>query len=147
MTHIDHIRRTSMRRIAVVTTTALALMATPAFAQGQSQGQGDERRAQGQGLSTAPGQICKNQPRKKNSGGKGKSAFAICVLGARRANADHARVERLRAQGQDAEEKAPGQMCKDQPKTKPAGSKKTSFAICVTGAAKAQRRHRQNEQS
>ena len=117
-------------------TAALALMATPAFAQGQGQGQGQGGQNQGQqGQSTAPGQICKNESRKKTMRGKGKSPFAACVVGVKRVNAEVAR------EASHDDVRAPGQICKDQSRKKSSTDKKSPFAACVTGAAKAKQRH------
>jgi hypothetical protein len=122
----------TMRKTTAIT-AALALMATPAFAQGQGQGQGGQD--QGQGQSTAPGQICKNESRKKTNHGKGKSPFAACVVGVKRVNAEVAR------EGSDNDVRAPGQICRDQSRRKSETDKKSPFAACVTGAAKAKQRH------
>ena len=120
-------------------TAALALVATPALgappAERPSQSQG-----QGQGQSTAPGQICKSETRKKVKG-EAKSAFAACVVGAKRANREAA----AEAGDPEATSTAPGRLCKDQSRKKVKGEAKSDFASCVTAAAKAQERQEDNE--
>ncbi len=122
-------------------TAALALVATPALgappAELPSQAQG-----QGQGQSTAPGQVCKSESRKKAEG-QTKSAFAACVVGAKRAN----REARAEADDPEATSTAPGRLCKDQSRKKVKGQAKSAFASCVTGAAKAQERQEDNEEA
>jgi hypothetical protein len=85
------------------------------------------------GTATAPGQLCKRESRKKTNHGKGKSAFAACVVGVNRA-----RANAKRAQQTGTTPKAPGRLCKDQSRKKAASDRKSPFAACVTGAAKAQ---------
>ena len=109
-------------------TAALALMATPAFADRPPTAGSN---AQGQGQKTAPGQLCKKESRKKTNHGKGKSPFAACVLGAKRAQAET-------AQKQSSTHTAPAKLCKDQSHKKAKTDKKSPFAACVSGAAKAQ---------
>jgi hypothetical protein len=121
-----------MRKTTAIT-AALAMMATPAFAQGQ--GQGGQGQGQQQGQSTAPGQICKNESRKKTQRGKGKSPFAACVVGVKRVNAEVAR------EASHDDVSAPGRICKDQSRRKSSTDKKSPFAACVTGAAKAKEAH------
>ena len=107
-------------------TAALALMAAPAFAD-----RPPTAGSNGQGQKTAPGQLCKNESRKKTNHGKGKSPFAACVLGAKRAQAET-------AQKQSSTHTAPAKLCKDQSHKKAKTDKKSPFAACVSGAAKAQ---------
>ena len=124
-----------MRKTAAVT-TALALMATPAFAQGQGQG------GQGQGQSTSPAKICAKQfgsdaavaaAKRKVPGTKGQSAWAGCVSGVKKQNAD-------RQQGKTQEN--PARRCKAitpaLSKKKAPGQKKSPYGACVSGYAKAQ---------
>jgi len=123
-------------------TAALTLLAVPAFAappEGAGKGAGKPQTA---GKSaTAPGQVCKNQSRKKVEG-QAKSAFAACVVGAARANRE-ARAER---NDPEATSTAPGRVCKDQSRKKVEGQAKSAFASCVTGAAKAQKLQREQEE-
>jgi hypothetical protein len=104
-------------------TTAAALIATPALAA--------EKPPTAQGKAAAPGQLCKSQSHKKTNRGKGKSPFAACVVGAKRAQAESAKSPKTKT--------APGQLCKDQSRKKSATDTKSPFAACVTGAAKAQK--------
>jgi hypothetical protein len=106
-------------------TAAAALFAAPALAAGGP--------PEGHGKSTAPGQLCKTQSHKKTNHGAGKSPFAACVVGAKRAQAE------LASDDGPATETAPGQLCKDQSRKKSATDAKSPFAACVVGAAKAQR--------
>jgi len=110
-------------------TAALALMAAPAFADRPPTAGSN---ANGQGQKTAPGQLCKTQSHKKTNHGKGKSPFAACVVGAKRAQAE------LAQKSETETTTAPGQLCKDQSHKKAKTDKKSPFAACVTGAAKAQ---------
>ena len=113
-----------LKTTAISLSAALALSAAPALAKKPTP-------PQGHGKTTAPGQICKGQSHKKTNHGKGKSPFAACVIGAKRAQAE------LRTQPKTTT--APGQLCKDQSHKKSATDKKSPFAACVTGAAKAQK--------
>ena len=113
----------------------LALMAAPAYGQGQGQGQGQGNQPEGKGKSTAPGQVCKNESRKKTMRGKGKSPFAACVVGVKRVNAE------VQREASHDDVRAPGRICKDQSRKKDSDDKKSPFAACVTGAAKAKQRH------
>ena len=113
-------------------TAALALMAAPAFAD-RPPDPGANGKHKGQGQTTAPGQLCRTQSRKKTNHGKGKSPFAACVLGAKRAQAQAA----AQPQGTTTHT-APAKLCKDQSHKKSATDKKSPFAACVSGAAKAQ---------
>jgi len=110
-------------KTAVASLAAAALLATPALASGEPPAD--------RGKATAPGQLCKSQSHKKTNRGKGKSPFAACVTGAKRAQAEIAT--------DPATKSAPGQLCKDQSRKKSATDSKSPFAACVTGAAKAQR--------
>ncbi len=104
---------------------AAAMLTTPALASDQL--------PETHGKAVAPGQLCKSQSHKKTDHGKGKSPFAACVTGAKRAQAESA--------AGTATKTAPGQLCKDQSHRKTATDKKSPFASCVTGAAKAQQSH------
>jgi hypothetical protein len=103
-------------------TAATALFAAPALAAGGP--------PEGHGKATAPGQLCKTQSHKKTNHGKGKSPFAACVVGAKRAQAEVAAGDKTVT--------APGQLCRDQSRKKSATDAKSPFAACVVGAAKAQ---------
>jgi hypothetical protein len=121
----------SLTSKTAATTAAIALLATPAFAQGQDQ------EPRGQGQATSPAKICKNESRKKTNHGKGKSPFAACVVGVARQQR-----EAEREPNQD-EQRAPGRICRDQSRKKDANDTKSPFAACVKGVTetrKAQRR-------
>ena len=110
-------------KTSVASLAAAALLATPALASGEPPAD--------RGKATAPGQLCKSQSHKKTNHGKGKSPFAACVTGVKRAQAEEAT--------DPATKTAPGRLCKDQSRKKSATDRKSPFAACVTGAAKAQR--------
>lgn len=120
-------------------TAALSLMAVPALA-APPEGAGNAK-PQGTGQSTAPGQVCKNQSRKKVEG-QAKSAFAACVVGVKRANREAA----AEADDPEATSTAPGQLCKGMSRRKVEGQRKSAFASCVTGAAKAQKAQEREEE-
>jgi hypothetical protein len=106
-----------MRRIAVLTATAFALMATPAFAQGQSE-------------EKSPAQTCSAMSKKKTNHGKGQSPFAACVSGARRQNSD-----------EDANRRPnPARACSSRSREKDSDDQMTPYAACVKGY-NAQRRN------
>lgn len=121
-----------LKTIAVSLTTAATLMTTPALAASMP--------ADAQGKVTAPGQLCKSQSHKKTSDGKGKSPFAACVVGAKRAQAELAAD--ATTPEQTSRRTAPGQLCKGMSHRKSATDRKSPFAACVTGAAKAQQEQR-----
>jgi hypothetical protein len=110
-----------LKTTVVSLSAAAVLFATPALA---------TQPTTPHGTATAPGQLCKGQSHKKTNHGKGKSPFAACVLGAKRAQHELATAP--------ANTTAPGQLCKGQSHKKAATDKKSPFAACVTGAAKAQ---------
>ena len=119
-----------MRKTAAVT-TALAMMATPALAQGQG-GQG----GQGQGQSTSPAKICAKivplpQGKRKVPGTSGQSAWAACVSGVKKQTSD---------QRQGKTNENPARYCTAQKfsKRKAPGNKKSPYGACVSGYAKAQ---------
>jgi hypothetical protein len=113
---------------------ALAIAATPAFADKPVGTPGAAKpQAHATGKASAPGQLCKGQSRKKTNHGKGKSPFAACVIGVKRAEAD---AEHARQTGEDR--KAPGRLCRDMSHKKGPADAKSPFAACVTGAAKSQ---------
>ena len=116
--------------------TVAAALAFPAaaFTQGETP-------APEQGKATAPGQLCKGQSKKKVEGQK-KSAFAMCVVGAKKVQAK-AETTSVSA----ATKTAPGQFCKGQSKKKAEGQTKSAFASCVTGAAKAQKDLRKQQKA
>jgi hypothetical protein len=128
----------TITRTTAATTAAVALLATPAFAQGQ------DREPRGKGQSTSPAKICKNESRKKTNHGKGKSPFAACVVGVARQNREAERTP------DPNEQRAPGQICRDQSRKKDANDTKSPFAACVKGVVetrKAQREQEQEQQS
>lgn len=110
-----------LRSTLVSLTAAAAMLTTPALAQ---------QPADAHGKATAPGQLCKSQSHKKTDDGKGKSPFAACVAGAKRAQAEKTAK---------SAKTSPGQLCKGQSHKKSATDSKSPFAACVTGAAKAQK--------
>src|SRR5215212_6020288 len=115
MTTIHHKEnRMRVRTTTASVTAALALMAVPAFA--------EKPPTAGQGKTTAPGQLCKTQSHKKTNHGKGKSPFAACVVGAKRAQAE------LAQKSETETTTAPGQLCKDQSHKKAKTDKKSPFA-------------------
>jgi hypothetical protein len=97
---------------------------------------GADRPGQGKpaatGKASAPGQVCRNESRKKTNHGKGKSPFAACVVGVKRAEREAA------AKSQSKSHTAPAKLCKDQSHKKDGNDRKSPFAACVSGAAKAQ---------
>ena len=103
-------------------TAAAAMLTTPALAA--------HKPPAAHGKATAPGQICKSQSHKKATHGKGKSPFAACVIGVKRAQAELAKDPSTKT--------APGQLCQGMSRKKSA-TDKSPFAACVVGAAKAQR--------
>ena len=112
-----------LKTTAVSLAAAAAMLTTPALAAHQP--------SAAHGKATAPGQLCKSQSHNKTDHGKGKSPFAACVIGAKRAQAELARKTSTKT--------APGQLCKGQSRKNSATDSKSPFAACVTGAAKAQR--------
>src|SRR3712207_6002536 len=142
--------RLSTKTAAV--TAAVALMTTPAIAArpadpgSQGKGKGQEKAQTERGKSTAPGQICRNESRKKTNKGKGKSPFAACVAGVKRANRDARAVERAEEQGETREKKSPGQLCRNEPRKKDSNDSKSPFAACVTAAEKAQKKQKEQEE-
>lgn len=126
-----------MRKTAAVA-AALSLMAAPAFAQ---EAQPDR------GKSTAPGQICKGESKKKTNRGKGKSAFAACVSGVKKANAQSERNEQRAAKGQKSLSVSPGRLCRTESRKKSSSDKKSPFAACVKGATEANKRNREAARS
>jgi hypothetical protein len=109
---------------AVCIAAGLAMLATPAMA---------TQPTAPHGTATAPGQLCKSMSHKKTNHGKGKSPFAACVIGAKRAQVEAAATP--------ATHTAPAKLCKDQSHRKSATDRKSPFAACVSGAAKAQQEH------
>jgi hypothetical protein len=114
-----------LKTTAASLSAGLALLAAPAFA-AHTPPKADKPH----GKATAPGQLCKAQSHKKTNHGQGKSPFAACVTGVKRAQAELATQPKTTT--------APGQLCKDQSRKKTGTDKKSPFAACVTGAAKAQ---------
>jgi hypothetical protein len=112
-----------LKTTVVSLTAAAAMLTTPALAAHQP--------PKAHGKATAPGQLCKSLSHKKTNHGKGKSPFAACVVGVKRAQAELAKNPSTKT--------APGRLCKDQSRKKSATDKKSPFAACVTGAAKAQK--------
>ena len=121
-----------IRKTVVVAATAFSLAGAPAVAQDTPQPP-----------KNAP-EACKAESKKKNSAGKGKTAFAVCVSGFKKAEAKNEANERRQARGQKPVRVIPGQVCKSfkgQPKV--AGQKKTPFASCVKGATEANKAARE----
>ena len=125
-----------MRKTAAVT-TALAMMATPAFAQGQGGGQTETPRGQ----TVSPAKFCAAQnpvpSKRKVAGTSGQSQWAGCITGVRGANSEQAANERRRARGQEPKNVNPARFCKTQSRKKAAGQKKSPYATCVTMFVKA----------
>jgi hypothetical protein len=116
------------------TTAAIALLATPAFAQGQDQ------EPRGKGQTTSPAKICKNESKKKTNRGKGKSPFAACVSGAKRQQVEAKNTP------EPSEQRAPGRICADQSRKKDANDTKSPFAACVKGVTETRKEQREQEQ-
>ena len=110
-----------LKTTAVSLTAGLALAITPAFALAAKPATHS---------TTAPGQLCKTMSHKKTNHGKGKSAFAACVVGVKRAQAELAK--------DPATKSTPNTLCKDMSHKKAATDKKSPYSACVSGAAKAQ---------
>ena len=122
-----------LRKTAAVAAT-LSLMAAPAAVAQETQ----------EPSSKSPGQACKTMSKKKNSAGKGKTMFAVCVTGFARAEAKNEANEQRKARGQKPVRVIPGQVCKSfkgQPKAP--GQTKTPFAACVKGATEANKKARE----
>ncbi len=115
----------------IAAVAALSLSATPAFAQD----------APTDPVKQSPAQACKAESKKKTMRGKGKSPFASCVSGFKRAEANLVKVAETQDQPkkQQVKKQNPTTMCKTFSKKKAATDKKSPFAACVSGAAKAQR--------
>ena len=122
----------SITRTTAATTAAIALLATPAI--GQEPPQGD-------GQSTSPAKICQGESKKKTNRGKGKSPFAACVVG-------NARQKReARQEPNPNEQRAPGQICRDQSRKKDANDTKSPFAACVQSVVETRKAQREAAQS
>ena len=121
----------------IAAVAALSLSATPAFAQD----------APTDPVKQSPGQICKAESKKKTMRGKGKSPFAACVSGAKRAEANLVKVAETQDQPRNerAKKQNPARLCQSFSKKKAETDKKSPFAACVSGAAKAQRLAKQAE--
>ncbi|HEV3001256.1 MAG TPA: hypothetical protein VGW75_11005 [Solirubrobacteraceae bacterium] len=126
-------KSTSIKTAAA--TAAIALLATPAFAQGP------QEPPQQKGHATSPAKICKNESRKKTNHGKGKSPFAACVIGAARQQREAQR------QPDENEQRAPGRICRDQSRKKDANDTKSPFAACVKGVTETRKQQREAQQS
>ena len=124
----------SITRTTAATTAAFALLATPAFAQGQNQ------EPQGKGQATSPAKICKNESKKKTNRGKGKSPFAACVIGVKRQERE---AEKTPVEN---EQRAPGQICADRSRKKDKNDEKSPFAACVKGVNEMRKEQREQEQ-
>ena len=122
----------------VAVTAALAMMATPAFAQGQGQ------QPTGQGQATSPAKQCSKLglSKKKVPGTKGQSAWAKCVSGMAKAKNDAEQ-----AKTENRELKSPGTICRSMnpvPSRKKApGTSKSPWAGCIAGVVEAQRKLRE----
>ena len=112
-----------MRKTAAVT-TALALMATPAFAQGPNE------TPRGQGIS--PAKECAGKSKKKVKGTSGHSQFSGCVRGVKGASAEHQANEQREARNQKPKQVNPARYCATQSRKKAEGQTKSPYATCVT---------------
>ncbi len=122
-----------IRKTVVVAATAFSLAGAPALAQETEQP-----------TSKSPAQACKTMSKKKDSAGKGKTLFATCVSGFKKAEAKNEANEQRQARGQKPVRVIPGQVCKNlkgQPKVE--GQTKTPFAACVKGATEANKAARE----
>ena len=129
-TRADDVDMKSIARTSAATTAAIALLAIPAFGQEPPQGQ-----------TTSPVKICQGESKKKTNHGKGKSPFAACVVG-------NARQKREARQNPDPnDQRAPGQICRDQPRKKDANDPKSPFAACVKGVVETRKAQREAAQS
>jgi len=117
---------------SVAAVAALSMFATPAFAQDAPPTDP---------VKQSPSQVCKAESKKKTMRGKGKSPFAACVSGVKRAEANLVKVAETEKQPkpQRVKKQNPTTLCKGQSKKKAAADAKSPFAACVSGAAKAQR--------
>lgn len=129
----------SVKSTLAAVTTAAALIATPALAADAPS------TTPAHGKATAPGQLCKGQSHKKTMKGKGKSPFAACVLGAKRAQREADEQQSTTDPQQSTTATSPAKLCKDQSKKKSSKDRKSPFAACVSGAAKAQDQAEQTE--
>ena len=125
----------SITRKTAATTAAIALFATPAFAENQG------KEPQGKGQTTSPAKLCKAESKKKTNRGKGKSPFAACVVGVKRQEDEAAKTP------VPNEQRAPGQICADQSRKKDANDTKSPFAACVKGVTEARKEQREAAQS
>jgi len=121
-----------IRKTVVVAATAFSLAGAPALAQET------ERPS-----SKSPAQACKSMSKKKDSAGKGKTLFAKCVSGFKKAEAKNEANDRREARGQKPVRVIPGQVCKNESRKKAAGQKKSPFAACVKGATEANKAARE----
>ena len=121
-----------IRKSAALVAT-MGLMAAPAVAQ----------ETQEPNSNSAPQTICKNESKKKNSAGKGKTLFAECVSGFKKAEAKNEANEQREARGQKPARVIPGQVCKSQSRKKAEGQSKSPFAACVKGATEANKAARE----
>ncbi|HEX8083790.1 MAG TPA: hypothetical protein VF529_05830 [Solirubrobacteraceae bacterium] len=124
----------SIKSRTAVTTAAIALLATPAFAQDAP------KEPRGKGQSTSPAKICKDQSRKKTNHGKGKSPFAACVVGVKRQTTEAQQTPN------PSEQRAPGQICAGQSRKKDKNDSKSPFAACVVGVTRERKEQREQEQ-
>ena len=124
----------SITRTTAATTAAFALLASPALAQDAP------KEPQGKGQATSPAKICKNESKKKTTRGKGKSPFAACVVGVKRQQAEAERTP------EPNEQRAPGQICRDQSRKKDSNDSKSPFAACVKGVTVARKQEQEQEQ-
>ena len=132
-----------MKSKTAAVTTALALMATPAFAQGQGQ------QPTPKGQSTSPAKVCgkvAGLSKKKVPGTKGQSSWAKCVSGVAKANND---AQQAKTSG--AQLKSPGTVCRSlkpvPSKKKAPGTAKSPWAGCIAGVVEAQRLLREQARS
>jgi hypothetical protein len=121
-----------IRKTVVVAATAFSLAGAPALAQETEQPS-----------SKSPAQACKTMPKKKNSAGKGKTLFAVCVSSFKKTAAKNEANEQRQARGQKPVRVIPGQSCKAASKKKEEGQTKSPFAACVKGATEANKNARE----
>lgn len=86
--------------------------------------------------STAPGQACKGQSKKKAEG-QTKSPFAACVSGYKKQLKAAEKAEKTKSTVDEAP--SPAQTCANEPKKKAEGQKKSLYSACVSGAKKAEK--------
>ena len=124
-----------MQSKTAAATAAIALLATPAFAQGPGQ------EPRGEGQATSPAKICWNESKKKTNHGEGKSPFAACVSG--NAKQKH---EAQREPDQEQQRSA-RRLCRSESRKKDANDTKSPFAACVKGVNETRQAQREAARS